>query len=60
MLDVVADDLLGPLGVALEQGGRALGDGLAHEAGHHHEVVADRVELVCIGIAHVSQPTADR
>ncbi len=60
MLDVVADDLLGTLGVTLEQGGGALGDGLADETGHGHEVVTDRVELVGIGIAHVPQPTAAR
>lgn len=51
-LGVAGDDLLGPLGVALEQRGRALGDRLADEAGHAHEVVADRVELVGVGIAH--------
>ena len=58
--DVVADHLLGTLGVALEQGGGALGDGFPDQAGHRHEVVADGVELVGVGIAHEPQPTAAR
>ena len=57
---VVADHLLGLLGIALEQGGSALGDGFTDESGHRHELVADRVELVGIGVAHEGQPTECR
>ena len=57
---VLADHLLGALGIALEQGGSALGDGFTHEAGHQYEVVTDRVELVAVGITHESEPTQVR
>ena len=55
-LPVVGDDLLGPLGVALEQGGGSLGDGLTDQSGHRHELAADGIELVGIGITHEVQP----